>query len=175
MQADELDRLLQESDPARALTDDELRLAARMARRSTPRRRFVRPVVATAICALLLGGGSMAAAAAGFWPPWAQHDAFVELSVELPSGTRCELRLGDIREAPGEVEAIIRETFKTFELTPQIISDAANHLDIKANPFADDDAYAAAARWAVILRVERALSEHGIERRYQFAGEGLCS
>ncbi|MGO3148221.1 MAG: hypothetical protein ACTIJ6_11150 [Leucobacter sp.] len=175
MRANHFDELLQASDPTVSLTAAERRLVSKMVRGSTPRNWRSRPVATIALVALLLGGGGTAVAAIGLWSPWAQNDAFAKLTFELPNGTECEYRLGDMRDAPEEVQKVIQEAFLDYELDEKDISDAAAYLGITENPITDDEKYARAARWAAALRVEKTLNEHGLKPEYQFSGEGFCS
>lgn len=176
MHTNELDSLLTAGDPARALRPEERRLAANMAKRSAPRRWFVRPLAVTSVLALLLGGGGVAATATGFWSPWAQHDAFAAIMLELPSGATCELRLGNMQDAPNEVRKVAQEAFSDFEITDQEIMKGEAYFGIPGtDPFIDDDAYSRAARWAALQHLDQALQTRGLEFNYQFSGEGFCS
>lgn len=101
-----LDELLNQSSPRTTpITTDvadeitRLQAATEASWGSAPRRRrWARPVVAGFAAVLLVGGVATAAAAAtGLWTlPWAPNNAVASFSYTLPSGVRCEQRLGGV-------------------------------------------------------------------------------
>ena len=179
MYTDEHDKLLMMSDPADDLTAKEQRLVAEMAEQSTPvtiRRRYARPIAAGAIAAMLLGGGGIAAAAAsGLWSPWAQNDALAIVDYELPSGVNCELRIGNVQGAPGEVDDVIRDALAGVEFDDRDIAEGAAYVGVTENPLTDDDAYETGLTSAVHLRIKKALITHDLDGKWaSIDGEGFC-
>lgn len=176
MKGDELDRLLRESNPAIQLSPEERRLARSLARRSTPRRRRIRPAGFAAIAlGVLTAAGASAAAAAGIWPPWAESNSFATFSVVLPSGTSCELRVGDLpADTPEEVRHFLDKDMGDIELDKEMVRKAAVELGIAESALTDDETYISATNWAVALMVGSVLEGHGFADEYRYSGETRC-
>ncbi|MFP7761668.1 hypothetical protein [Marisediminicola sp. LYQ85] len=182
MRRDELDELLDKSDPAGDLTAAEQRMVADLADQSAPRRRsrYARPVAAGAFAAMLLGGGAMAAAAAtGVWSPWAQTDALYATTYELPSGAECEIRVGDVRGAREDVDdvnEVIRDALAGVEFDDREVAAGAAHVGVEGDTATDDHAYETGLWWAVHLRIDEALIANDLDTKWSgIGGEGNCS
>lgn len=178
MHTDEFEALLASSDPVGELTPRERQAVSVMVSRSVaaPRRRYA-PVALTTLAAALLGGGSVAAAAAaGLWSPWAQNDPLVSIEYELPSGTSCEYRFGNIEGAPDEVDDVIRAALSRVKFSDADIIEGAQHVGVTGDPLTNDDAYETGLMWAVQIRIEEALEAHGLDDQWSsIDGEGFCS
>lgn len=179
MHTDDIDRLLEMSDPAGELTAEEQRSAAEMVERSTPvtmRRRSARPLAVGAMTALLLGGGGVAAAAVnGLWEGWAQDDALASVRYELPSGVSCEWRIGNVQGAPHEVDDVIREALAGVELDDAEVAEGAESVGVFGDPLTDDHAYETGISRAITLRIERALAGHELDGTWaSIDGQGYC-
>jgi hypothetical protein len=179
MHTDEVDQLLQASDPARDLTADERRLAAEMVEQSRPvtkRQRYARPIAVAAIAAVALGGGGMAAAAAtGLWEGWAQDDALAIVHYTLPSGASCEWRIGNVQGAPDEVEQVIGEALAGVELDHADVAEGVSSLGISGDPLTDDFTYYLGISGAIELRIDAALAAHGLDGGWERMEEqGVC-
>lgn len=178
MHTDDIDRLLADSNPVSDLTGKERRLLATLADQSAPtgRRRYARPIAITAIAATLLAGGGVAAAAAnGLWSPWAQNDALITIEYELPSGTECEFRFGNVTGAP-EIDAVIRDALAGVEIEDADIVEGATYVGAAGDPLTDDHAYETGIMWAIQLRIEEALVAHDLDDQWSsIDGEGFCS
>lgn len=182
MRRDELNELLNRSDPVGELSETEQRLTAELVYQSGPtrRRRYARPVAAGALAVVLVGGGAMAAAAAtGLWSPWAQDDALFVVKYELPSGADCEFRLGNVQGKPDEVAKInevIRETLAGAEFDDREIAEVAASVGVPGHPATDDRAYETGFTWAIQLRIEEALIANDLNEKWaSIGGEGYCS
>lgn len=176
MHTDEFENLLAASRPVGELAPDERRAVALMVDQSTPskeRRRIVRPIAIGAIAVVLLGGGGVAAAAAtGFWDQWAQDDPLAILHYELPSGVACEMRIGNVQEAPAEVSDLIRESLAGVEFNDaDIVENATAGQDV----LSDDRAYQDAYNWTVVTFIDAALKADGVDRAEpQYSAQANC-
>lgn len=176
MDADEFGRLLDGSGPVRELTADERRAVAMMIVESAPpkkHRRLARPIAIGAIAVTLLGGGGVAAAAVtGLWDQWAQDDPLAVLHYKLPSGIACEMRIGNIREAPTEAADVIRESLAGVEFNDDdVVENAIAGEDVLRN----DDAYQSAYNSTVVTYIEDALKARGLERAVpQYSAQANC-
>lgn len=177
MDTNEVDTLLTMSDPARDLTVRERHAVAAMVTQSTPTaktRRHLRPIAIAGITAALLGGGGIAVAATGLWNGWAEDDALAILKYELPSGVSCERRIGNVQGAPDEVDEVIRATLAGADIDDAEVAEGAAYVGA-SDPLTDDDAYQAGYNWAIILRIEEALTARGLDDKWaSLEGQGIC-
>ncbi|MFF8185640.1 hypothetical protein ACF044_00055 [Microbacterium sp. NPDC016588] len=176
---DDIDVLLDQSDPVKALTPQERRAASLMIAASARDRRrawYLRPLVVGGIAAVLVSGGGVAAAAAtGVWDVWAQNDALATLHYDLPSGASCELRLGNVEGAPVDVDNAIRDALAGAQIYDSEVARAAASIGVAGDTATEDDAYQAGFNWAVNERIEQALSARGLNGQWQsFNGQGNC-
>lgn len=179
MHTDDVDMLLTMSDPAGELADRERQVAAAMVDQSIAakrRRRHARPIAAGASGALLLAGGGMAATAAtGLWDRWAHDDPLAVLHYELPSGTPCEMRIGNVQGAPDEVHDLIRETLAGVNFDDADIAHGAALGGASGDVSSDDRAYQTGYNWSVVHHVEEALAAHDLDGEVsQFNAQAVC-
>ena len=179
MQTDEWNRRLSGCDPAGELTTRERELLAAMVEESMPRRRrrYARPIAATVVAAVALGGAGVAAAATSAWERWARKDPYVAVSFQLPSGTRCEYRVGNLKGVSPEVDQVVRDTLANATFSDEDVVNGAKHVDYSGNPLTDDDAYQIGLTWAVQLRTNKALAAHGLSwpEGSSSSGQAICS
>lgn len=176
---DNLDVLLNDSDPTNALSAEERRATSQMivaSKRGLRRRGYLRPLAAGGIAAVLVGGGGIAAAAAtGVWDLWAQDDALAILRYQLPSGASCELRLGNVQGAPGEVDDAIRDALAGVRIEESEVASAASSNGVTGDTATSDEAYQAGFNWAVNDRIDQELASRGLNGQWQsFNGQGNC-
>lgn len=175
---DDFDNLLNGSSPVSDLVAEERRAVAIMVDESAPpkkHRRHVQPVAIGAIIVALLGGGGAATAAVtGIWAPWAQDDPLAILHYELPSGVSCEMRIGNVKEAPPEVSDVIRESLVGVEFNNADVIENATTGESK-DVLTDDNAYQDAYNGTVVTYIDDALDAHGIENaKPQYSAQANC-
>lgn len=177
MYTDEFENLLDGSSPVGELAAEERRAVAMMIDEAAPapkkHRHLVRPFAIGAIAVAFLGGGGVAAAAVtGFWDQWAQDDPLAILHYELPSGVACEMRIGNVQEAPAEVSDLIRESLAGVDFDDaDVIENAPAGEDV----LSDDDSYQAAYNWTIVAYIEDALKADGLESAEpQYSAQGNC-
>ncbi|GAA3933293.1 hypothetical protein [Microbacterium soli] len=175
---DDFDNLLNGSSPVRGLMAEERRAVAIMVDESAPPkspRRNAQPIAIGAIVVAFLGcGGAAAAAVTGIWAPWAQDDALATLHYELPSGVSCEMRIGNVKQAPPEVSDLIRKSLVGVEFKSADVIENATPGDSK-DVLTDDNAYQDAYNWTVATYIDDALKAHGIDNATpQFSAQANC-
>ncbi len=155
MYTDEFENLLDGSSPVGELAAEERRAVAMMIDEAAPapkkHRRLVRPFAIGAIAVAFLGGGGVAAAAVtGF----------------------CEMRIGNVQEAPAEVSDLIRESLAGVDFDDaDVIENAPAGEDV----LSDDDSYQAAYNWTIVAYIEDALKADGLESAEpQYSAQGNC-
>lgn len=177
MQTEEWDRRVAGCDPAGELTSRERELLAVMVEESVPRRRrYARPVAAGLAAAVALGGAGVAAAATGVWERWARKDPYLAVTFQLPSGTRCEYRVGDLKGTSPEVERVVRDTLANATFSVEDVVNGAKYVGYPRSPLTDDDAYQIGLTWAVQMRTNKALAAHGLSwpEGSSTSGQAIC-
>lgn len=176
MYTGDFDTLLDRSSPVGELAAEERRAVAMMIDRSVPakeHRRVVRPIAIGAIAVALLGGGGVATAAVtGLWDQWAQDDPLAILHYELPSGVACEMRIGNVQEAPEEVSDLIRESLAGVNFNN---SDVVENAGASKDVLSDDNAYQDAYNWTVVTFIDDVLKADGLDRAEpQYSAQANC-
>lgn len=189
---DELDHVLRRlASPATLITpavEDELAsltIATQRAARPAPRRRAWRLALSAGIPVVAVFGIGAAAMATGLWAPWALTPDGT-FTYTLPSGVRCEQRVGDLQSDDPDIQRAVQEIFATTDVVAT--SDVAGRnerllADDSALEYAqatvdstgapgygtvEDVIYGMAVRSAVLETVDDEL----VERGFDLSGDG---
>jgi hypothetical protein len=180
--------------PAAELSAAVADLIERSRSAGRPRRRRRTVVVSATAAFLAVGGAAAAATAIGGWAnPWSEQPE-AAISFALPSGTRCEERIGDLHVDDPQADAMIHEWLAGHTLDEVADVDAAlaalradgdvwqrdDGTTVKVGygtPYYDADyEYAAAASRAIATAVTSKLADAGYpaDVDYRWGGEVRC-
>lgn len=167
---DPLDLLLNSSAPDTAdpdLSDEFAAMVAAARLEVRPVRRLPRYVATGALVGILLGGaGAAAAVTLGDWSPWAQHPDY-SYTYTLPSGVRCEARLGNVSGSDAELVGAMKEYLASVDVLEIADVDAAIAVLRAREEFADADAE---YQLAVDMAVTTVLFEEMERQGFAFDG-----